>query len=185
MSDNILEILQSAYYENTHSELEDLLGRIQHSDVDAPNSHFTRIIGEHLEQYGVLGMKWGVRNDRSGKSRSRASDDSASKSKKAKKAAESKSTSSRQNERLSDDELRKLVDRIQLEQRYSALTASQKASPSRAQTILKDVAYDVAKGATTEVGKLILAQVLKVQYNKVAGQDFKVPTKEIKKAMGG
>lgn len=184
MSDNILDALSGVVYSNTHDELIDLLDRIQHSDVDPPNSHFSRILGEHMSQYGVLGMKWGVRKDRTKKSTASTEQYSKAKSRtKAKAKAKTKSQNSKtsQNESMSDEDLQKLIRRLQLEQQFAALTAQQKAPPSRVNKLLKDVATDVARGVTTEVGKAILAQALKTQYNRVASPDFQLPAKSRKK----
>lgn len=72
--------------------------------------------------YGILGMKWGVRKDRK----------SSGKRKKAKRtkvdtrSADYKKTSKNRRRKasdLSDEELKKTIERMRLEQQYNELTA--------------------------------------------------------------
>lgn len=62
---------------------------------------------DYLEHYGVKGMRWGVRKDR--KSRSRSAESSEVQRLRGRKAFE-----------LSDDDLRKVSSRIELEKRYTS-----------------------------------------------------------------
>ena len=69
---------------------------------------------QEIKHFGIPGMKWGVRRNRKGSSArtSRESSDSKrARSLKKKKVSE-----------LSNDELRKLNDRLQLEKNYKSLT---------------------------------------------------------------
>lgn len=141
---------------------------------------------EYLAHYGVLGMKWGVRKDSSGRRRPTSEVLREQKTKrrttsKKESVRNNNSTQKVQNETLSDEELRRIINRIQLERQYAQLTAPQKQQPSRMKSLMKDVAYDVTKGATTEVGKAILSQALKVEFNKRAGAAYQIPVKDIKK----
>lgn len=141
-------------------------------------------LDDFLAHYGVMGMKWGVRNAdsarRTGKPKSR---------KALRKAAADKSKSSTsnrlsdkpQNRRMTDAEMRNVVARLRLEKELSQLTGSDRAPESRVKKLLQDVAYDVAKGAATEVGKQVLAHALKTQYNQRASEAYKLPTSVKKK----
>ena len=71
-----------------------------------------------LYHYGVLGMKWGVRRNRSNTS-------SSSKSKQTTIHDDYKEAHSKKNVKsMSDNELRKRINRIQMEQQYSKLNPS-------------------------------------------------------------
>lgn len=84
-------------------------------------SETTQELLNELEHYGVLGMKWGVRKDRSLKStgaKKKAARLEA-KSKKKKAAAAKKAASDPKN--LSNDELRRQNERMRLEQEFKRL----------------------------------------------------------------
>lgn len=77
-----------------------------------------------ISQYGVKGMKWGVRKDRKGSSSRSAKD-------------------------IPDDELKKTVNRLQLEQQYTKLTAKQR---STGQKIVMDTLKNIAQTQLTTFG---------------------------------
>lgn len=128
-----------------------------------------------LAQYGVKGMRWGYRKDRSGKRR--PTKEVLKENKKARKARqnESKSNNSQKNSisKMSDAELRQTVDRLRLEQTLLQMTAPPKASKSRVQSMLGDITYDVTRGAVTEVGKAVLSAYLRKELGKRTGLDLK------------
>ena len=113
-----------------------------------------------LVHYGVLGMKWGVRRSKAelararGKKTSDSGDDSDDK--KQTTAKRSKSISE-----MSDDELRKTVQRLQLEKQYRDLSPKQ---VSAGQKIVDKILKDVVVPAATEVGR----NLLKEEFGKLA-----------------
>ena len=97
-----------------------------------------------LQHYGIPGMKWGVRKDvyentsRAASNASNALRTASSSTKKNKKASE-----------LSDEELKKVVARMELEQKYSNLNPSSVSKGSaRAADILSIVGGIAAVGAS-------------------------------------
>ena len=86
-----------------------------------------------VEHYGTKGMQWGVR-----KKRSRSSDSSTVKSLRKKKAFE-----------LSDDEIKKVNSRINLEKQYSQLNPSVITTATKA---VGGVLGNIAKNVITDVG---------------------------------
>ena len=73
----------------------------------------------YLQHYGVLGMRWGVRRSRSGSS------SSGKRSKKSKPAVDpsyKKAHSKKKVKYMSDNELREVNKRLNLEKNYSDLT---------------------------------------------------------------
>lgn len=113
-----------------------------------------------LVHYGILGMKWGVRRSKAelararGKKTSDSGDDSDDK--KQTTAKRSKSISE-----MSDDELRKTVQRLQLEKQYRDLNPKQ---VSAGQKIVDKILKDVVVPAATEVGR----NLLKEEFEKLA-----------------
>ncbi len=84
---------------------------------------------EFLEHYGVPGMKWG---------KSKGSSTSSSTSK--------KSTSTNPVKKLSDDDLRKKINRMQMEKQYKQLTSKEKSS---GQKFVTDIITNAAKQTAT------------------------------------
>ena len=130
--------------------------------------------GEYLCHWGIKGMKWGVRRYQNpdgtltpaGKKRYSDSDSSTE--------STSKSTSTKISD-LSDDELRKLVNRKQTEKQLRDLLEAENRNPTNAQSLKKErsmvqqVLSDagkqafttMAKGAMLYVGSTFVKEVLK------------------------
>lgn len=97
-----------------------------------------------LYHFGVKGMKWGVRKDRK---RSISSKRSRSDSK---DYTESRDLLKKSPNKLSNAELRKINERLNLEQRYSDLTTIQK---QKGQSFVKRVKNQMSNTAVNEVSK--------------------------------
>lgn len=184
----VLTVTYRVVFRNQHNVAELQEVPVAHSALtDLLN---TEVDSDELAHYGVLGMKWGIRKSRVSVPRQSRKEKRESKELR-KTASELSKAQSRnpntfsnkpQNVRISNAELKTIVERMKLEQEYSRLTHVPQAPPSRVKTLMKDVAYDVTKGAATEVGKAILVQALKVEFNKRASTPYKVNIKEVREA---
>ena len=129
----------------------------------------------HLSQYGVRGMKWGVR-----KRRSASVDKQKPKPKPSTTAKESRQvqrTSDRsrgagkansfaqkpQNRRMSDAELRSRLNRLQMEKQYRELTTSPKGK-----SFVKEVMQDTGKHVARQVVKTAANVALEMAITSLA-----------------
>ena len=132
-------------------------------------------IDDFLAHYGVKGMKWGVR-----KSRSSGSAGSANKVaiKKPTTTTSVPAVKPKPKPKLTDEELRRKIARLQMERQYAQLTNS--SSPKGENfakkfmgTMLKDVVYPAAK----DVGKDLLKEVMFQKLEKKMGYPMSKKTK--------
>jgi hypothetical protein len=107
-------------------------------------------VGDYLEHFGVKGMKWGVR---------RASEPGFAISDDARKAARAAGVAKKQGTKvLSNDDLQRLVTRMNLEQQYNKLkppTPTKKATKFVAELLLGVGKQQAAKFANDQAGKFI------------------------------
>jgi len=153
----------------------------------------------HLAQYGVPGMKWGVRKrrsasvdlvDRSGKrtqikydpkKTSVSKDGIVSTSKREAKSVQKQIDRTKvpnsfknkpQNRRMSDAELRNRLYRLQMEKQYKELTTSPKGK-SFVKEVLQDTGKQVARQALQTAGKVALQMALESAAGKSSGSTGK------------
>lgn len=122
--------------------------------------------GNELYHYGVLGMKWGIRRNRSSSSSSSSSSKSKSKSsilskfKKTRKPKKSSTTESSSSDKkkitdMTDEELRSAINRMELERRYSDMIAvrspSEKAARKKAIKFVSNVLEKSGEQLATQV----------------------------------
>ena len=125
-----------------------------------------------LYHHGVKGMKWGVRKtpvrSSSGATRKRKSNTlSLFKKKKTTRKVSSANSSPAQTKSikdLSDDELRKKIERVQLEQDYLQLDPK---AVSRGKRITKRVMDDMIVPAAVDIGKQAVKSIMANGVNKV------------------
>ena len=125
-----------------------------------------------LYHHGVKGMKWGVRKtpvrSSSGATRKRKSNTlSLFKKKKTTRKVSSANSSPAQTKSIkdmSDDELRKRIERVRLEQQYQQLNPK---TVSMGQRITKRVMDDIIVPAAVDVGKQVAKSIMANVTNKV------------------
>lgn len=134
-------------------------------------------MGENeLYHYGVLGMKWGVRKDRnkSGKKKAKLVLESPFKPKpKSQPSSSSSSSSSKKSiSDMSDDELRALINRMQLERQYKQMMAQ---PPSKGKAFVKkflaENAQTIAKTAISKYANRVIDQQLDKKFGKQSDKD--------------
>ena len=143
-----------------------------------------------VKHYGVLGQRWGYRKDRSTGTIRKTTPKEQRASRAAAKKRSNTLASNPDNRRKTTAELQKDLERLILEQKIKDLqNPGGQVAPAKPKTnhkdrikkMAEDVAYDVAKGALTEVGRLALSQALRTNYNSRVGSDYKIGVPKPKK----
>lgn len=109
-----------------------------------------------LAHYGILGMKWGIRRTEAQLARARGktkSDDADDNEKKTSSTSSKKKSVSE----MSDDELRKAVNRLQLEKQYRDLSPK---NVSAGQRFVNKVMKDVIVPAATQASQQMIREAL-------------------------
>lgn len=117
---------------------------------------------EFLEQYGVKGMKWGVRRTDAQLERSKGKkeDGGGDSSSSAKKVSGKTVTSGKKASDMSDAELKKVVERINTERNYAKLTAPPPAKSAAIKKFVADIAVNVARQQVTAVANQQASKVI-------------------------
>lgn len=122
-----------------------------------------------LYHHGVKGMKWGVRKtpvrSSSGTTRKRKSNTFSLFKKTTRNASVAKSSPAQTKsvKDMSDDELRRKIERVRLEQQYQQLNPK---TVSRGQRIAKRVVNNIIVPAAEDVGKQVVKSIMANGVNK-------------------
>lgn len=127
-----------------------------------------------LIHYGILGMKWGVRRSEAQLARARgktpsskSSEGSNNKSSSNTSTKSSSSAKSKKVSEMSDDELRKALNRIQMENQYTAEMVKQ--NPDKTARAKKIVA-DLAEKAVRDVANKAIDKAVKDFFDELEKQ---------------
>lgn len=132
-------------------------------------------IDDFLAHYGVVGMKWGIR-----KSRSSGSAGSANKVavKKPTTTTSVPAVKPKPKPKLTDEELRRKIARLQMERQYAQLTnSSSPEGKNFTQRFMTTTLKDVVAPAAKEVGKDILKEAMFQKLEKKMGYTMSKKTK--------
>lgn len=128
---------------------------------------------EELYHYGVLGMKWGVRKQKksSGKKKSLVS---KLKDKTASSNKNQNRKSSNKPKKMTDDELKKAIARLQLEKQYKDLKKSQIKEGNK-------LVMEILRGSTKNIGEQLATYGMGTLINKLLKEEIVNPKKGQKK----
>lgn len=113
-----------------------------------------------LYHYGIMGMKWGRRKDKSSNGVSKRSGRIKKGIAKIKKAQ----TPKKKIKKLSDEELQKKINRLQMEKRYRDLKKDEVSEGAK-------IVGSILKGSAKAVGTQLVIGTAGLALNKAIGQD--------------
>lgn len=115
-----------------------------------------------LKHYGVKGMRWGVRKERSTRNPTRAERKQEERKPNVEKTIRVGAKKKTRAQDLSDAELKARIDRIQLEQRLSALEASPSVPKGKSfsQRMLEESGQIIIKTAVGMVATAVVRQAI-------------------------
>lgn len=124
------------------------------------------LLDDFMEHAGVKGMKWGIRKDRrgSGEGGSSSAGKGGAKGSEGEGASSGKGSSSSSSGKLSDAELRKKVQRLQMEQQYRDLMAKEaernRSAVQKGADFLTKVMVESGKQIATGMVKAKMTEML-------------------------
>ena len=135
-----------------------------------------------LYHFGVKGMKWGVRKDRKRSVSTRRSKSDS------KDYTETRDLLKKSPNKLSNSELRKINERLNLEQQYANLTTTQKQKGNRfidklGNNMKQTAANEVSK-QLVNVGRIILGAGIAYAMNRARGSGRSYPSSFIPRQIG-
>lgn len=142
------------------------------------------MVEKELYHHGIKGMRWGVRRFQNrdgtltllGKKRDRSKDDNADKS----KTDSKNSPKTRSVKDMSDQELRTIINRLELEKRYKDLNPEQVSTGRKfINSVLKNIVSPAAEDVVKQLTKSYMVDAVNKAFN--LSDELKVYTNNKKK----
>jgi hypothetical protein len=178
VSSGRLEVLIEKRAKNQREDSKRIDKMIEEMNSDYVLKQEDRIVGDFLEHYGVMGMKWGVRKrskTRVSSSGARSTSPNPSSKVSAPTTRDKRVKALKNRRELSDSDIKDFTSRLQSEKQLKALL-DEDVSPGR--TFIKKVMSDAGKQAATKLA----TNALTYGTTKVMGKAF---GKELEKALSG
>lgn len=149
---------------NDNKKVEDLISEFLSRETAETDEEIEETqaekVDEHLEHYGIPGMRWGVRRGRNvsarykGRSKAKSKDDSEPK---VKPKTSAKLSS------VSDDDLRRMINRMQMEKQFDQLTAPERSAGAK---FVSDVLTSAGKNVATQYATKYMSQAVEKYVEK-------------------
>lgn len=146
-------------------------------------------VADHLEHFGIKGMRWGVRRARGSNGLVEGGDtkESTGSKKVSRKEKKSAAKAGKKNptKLMTDDELRATINRMNLEKQYRQLRAEEAArKQSKGKQIAMEIATNVIKTQTQNTANAVIGHQINSRLKKaglIDGKSAKKAKKEGKK----
>lgn len=134
-----------------------------------------------LTHYGVLGMHWGIRKDNytsgyipKGKRKQERAAKKKEAAEKKQRLKELKKETTKRPKQMTDEELRKAINRLELEKKYKDLNSRQISEGKR---LAADILKNSARNIGTQLGTYVMGKAINEAFRDIFGEDIVNPKK--------